>query len=131
VERALSFVAWCGGHPVCGAFGLQIEDGAVMGIEDPMNGGWGCAWAARFGEGDGLPEPVAFELLADCGGVAHGFEWAHFAAAAGALKRVAAPDVENALSPVAFRTGQSADIRRLVWTRRPIFCHLSFFAHAP
>ena len=129
MERALSFVAWCGGHPVCGAFGNQIEDGAVMGIEDPMNGGWRCAWGARFGEGNRLPEPEAFELLADCGGVAHEFERAHFAAAAGALKRDAAPDVENALAPVAFRPGQSADVRRLVWTRRLTFCHFILFSH--
>jgi hypothetical protein len=56
VDDALSSVTWCGGHPVCGAFGNQIDEGADVGVENPMNGGWGCARGARFGEGDGFLE---------------------------------------------------------------------------
>lgn len=129
VDDALSSVTWCGGHPVRGAFGIQIDDVTVLCIKNPADGGWGCAWGARFGEGNRLPEAEVFELLADCGGVAHGFEGAHFTAAAGALERVAAPDDEDALPPAAFRSGQSADVRRLVWTRRPSFCHFILFSH--
>jgi hypothetical protein len=72
VDDALSSVTWCGGHPVCGAFGNQIDDGADVVVENPMNGGWGCARGARFGEGDGFLEAEVFELLADPCGAAHG-----------------------------------------------------------
>jgi hypothetical protein len=72
VDDALSSVTWCGGHPVCGAFGNQIDDGADVVVENPMNGGWGCARVERFGEGDGFLEAEVFELLADLCGAAHG-----------------------------------------------------------
>ena len=29
---SLALVAWCGGHPVGGGFGLEINDGAVVGV---------------------------------------------------------------------------------------------------
>ena len=132
MERAFSFVAWCGGHPDRGAFGIQIDDVTVLCIKNPADGGWGCARGARFGEGNRLPEAEVFELLADCGGVARtGFSGRISLPQQGHLKGIAAPDVENALAPAAFRTGQCADIRRLVWTLRPTFCHLIFFSHAP
>lgn len=50
------------GHPVGGCFGLEVDDGAVLGVEDPAHGGEGCSWRAGFGQGDGLPQAEALEL---------------------------------------------------------------------
>jgi hypothetical protein len=82
---SLAFVARCGGHPVGGGFGLEVDDGAVVGVEDRADGRWWCAWRAGFGQGDGLPEAEALELATDLVGVLDGLVRTHFAAAAGAL----------------------------------------------
>jgi len=94
-----AFVVWGGRHPGGGVLGLEVDDGAVMGIEDPANGGRWCAGCVGFGQDDGFPEAEAFELSADLVGVLNGLVRAHFAAAAGAFQGIAAPDGENALAP--------------------------------
>lgn len=76
-----------------------------MGVEDPAHCGGRRAWRAGFGQGDGLPKAKAFEMATDLVRVLDGLVGAHFAAAAGALERVAAPDGEDALAPEAFVPG--------------------------
>ena len=96
-----AFVVWGGGHPGCGVLGLEVDDGAVVGVEDPANSGWRGARCVSFGQDDGVPEAEAFELTADLVGVLNWLVGAHFAAAAGAFQGIAAPDGENALAPAA------------------------------
>jgi len=98
---SFALVARCGGHPGGGVLGLEVDDGTVVGIEDPADGGRWCTGCAGFGQNDGFPETEAFELTAYFIGILNGLVRAHFAAAAGALQRVAAPDGEDALAPAA------------------------------
>lgn len=52
---SFAFVAWSCRHPVGCGFGFEVDDGAVVGVENPADGGrWGT-WRAGFGEGNGLP----------------------------------------------------------------------------
>ena len=101
-----AFVAWSRGHPGGGVLGLDVGDGAVVGVENPADGGWWCTGCAGFGQDDRLPETEAFELTAYLVGILNGLVRAHFAAAAGAFQRVAAPDGEDALAPAAFVAGE-------------------------
>jgi len=96
-----AFVAWSGGHPGSGVLGFEIDDGAVVSVEDPADSGWRGARCGGFGQGDRLPEAKAFELATNLVGIPEGFVGTHFAAAAGALEGIAAPDGEDALAPVA------------------------------
>jgi hypothetical protein len=44
-----ALVAGCGGHPVIGGFGLEADDSAVVGVENPVDGGRPGTWGAGFG----------------------------------------------------------------------------------
>jgi len=107
-RRELSFrfgsfalIAWSGGQPCGGGFGFEVDDGAVVGIKNPPDGGGRCAWGAGLCQNNGFPQAKAFKLAADLVGVPDRLERAHFTAAAGAFEWIAAPDVENALAPMA------------------------------
>jgi len=93
------------GHPGGGVFGLEVDDGAVVSIEDPADSGRRRTGRAGFGQGDGFPEAEAFELTADLVGLLDGLLGTHFATAAGAFQGVAAPNGEDALTPAALVAG--------------------------
>jgi hypothetical protein len=44
-----AFVAWCGGHPGGGVFGLEVDDSAVVCVEDPADSGRRGTWGASSG----------------------------------------------------------------------------------
>ena len=96
---SFAFIARGGGHPGGGVFGLEVDDGAIVSVEDPADSGWRGTGCGGFGQSYGLPEAEAFELATNLVGIPDGFVRTHFAAAAGALEGIAAPDGEDALAP--------------------------------
>ena len=102
---SFAFKARGGGHPGGGVFRLEVDDSAIMGVENPADGGRRGTGRAGFGQGDGLPKAKAFKLTADLVGVLNGFMGAHFTAAAGAFQGIAAPDREDTLAPAALVSG--------------------------
>ena len=53
-----ALVAWGGGHPGGGVLRLKVDDGAVVGVEDPVDSGWRGARCGGFGQDDRLPKGV-------------------------------------------------------------------------